>query len=136
MKLFLGMVGFSRRFTPNFANTFEPLTWLTRNDDKFQWTEKQEAAFIELRDVLLRYPNYEKQFHIFTDARAVAQAGALMQEREPGTNKFYAIAYRDRTLSETERCWPAVQIELGYSYPQSSASSANQNEPPPKHASR
>ncbi|EYC05456.1 hypothetical protein Y032_0082g1594 [Ancylostoma ceylanicum] len=118
VKRFLGMVGFFRKFIPNFANTAEPLTWLTRKDNKFQWTEKQEAASVELRDALLRkpilgYPDYKKSFHIFTDASAVAQAGALMQEYEVGTNKFYAIAYCSRTLTETERRWPVVQIELG-----------------------
>ncbi|KHJ97950.1 integrase core domain protein [Oesophagostomum dentatum] len=80
--------------------------------------ETQQAAFVELRDALLQkpilgYPNYEKPFHIFTDASSVAQAGALMQEHDSGPNRFYAMAYCSRTLSETERRWSAVQIELG-----------------------
>ncbi|RCN42765.1 hypothetical protein ANCCAN_11248, partial [Ancylostoma caninum] len=116
--IFLGMVGFFRKFIPNFANTAEPLTWLTRKDNKFKWTEAQEAAFIELRDALLQkpilgYPDYDKPFHIFTDASTVAQAGALMQEYELNTKKFYAVAYCSRTLSDSERRWPAVQIEMG-----------------------
>ncbi|EPB67268.1 hypothetical protein ANCCEY_13639 [Ancylostoma ceylanicum] len=45
-----GMVGFIRKFIPNFANTAEPLTWLTRKDNKSKWTEAREAAFVELRD--------------------------------------------------------------------------------------
>uniref|UniRef100_A0A7I5EED3 RNA-directed DNA polymerase n=1 Tax=Haemonchus contortus TaxID=6289 RepID=A0A7I5EED3_HAECO len=118
VKRFLGMVGFFRKFIPNFANIAEPLTRLTRKSKKFQWLEPQEAAFRELRDALINkpilgYPDYNKPFHIFTDASSVAQAGALMQEEQPGSNKFYAIAYCSRTLTETERRWPAVQIELG-----------------------
>ncbi|VDO88399.1 unnamed protein product, partial [Haemonchus placei] len=118
VKRFLGMVGFFRKFIPIFANIAEPLTWLTRKDNKFQWTDQQESAFITLRDALIQrpilgFPNYEKPFHIFTDASAVAQAGALMQEFEESQKRFYAVAYCSRTLSDTERRWPAVQIELG-----------------------
>ncbi|PIO58142.1 hypothetical protein TELCIR_20429 [Teladorsagia circumcincta] len=118
VKRFLGMVGFFRNFIPNFANIAEPLTWLTRKDKKFQWTDRQESAFVELRDALLQrpilgFPIYDKQFHIFTDASTVAQADALMQESDEGKNRFYAVAYCSRTLSETKRRWPVVQIELG-----------------------
>ncbi|KAK6031062.1 hypothetical protein OSTOST_02791 [Ostertagia ostertagi] len=45
------------------------------------------------------YPDYDKPFHIFTDASTVAQAGDLMQEEQVGSNKFYAIAYCSRTLT-------------------------------------
>ncbi|KAK6046750.1 integrase core domain protein [Cooperia oncophora] len=76
-------------------------------------TNDPPAKIRPYRKPILGFPNYDKQFHIFTDASAFAQAGALMQEFEENTNKFYAVAYCSRTLSETERRWPAVQIELG-----------------------
>lgn len=39
--------------------------------------------------------------------------GALMQEHFIGHQKFFAKAYCIRTLSDSERRWPAIQIELG-----------------------
>ncbi|KHJ88557.1 integrase core domain protein [Oesophagostomum dentatum] len=36
-----------------------------------------------------------------------------MQKYDESKNDYYAIAYCSRTLSETERRWPAIQIELG-----------------------
>uniref|UniRef100_A0A0N4VUL1 RT_RNaseH_2 domain-containing protein n=1 Tax=Haemonchus placei TaxID=6290 RepID=A0A0N4VUL1_HAEPC len=96
VKRFLGTVGFSRKFIPNSANKAEPLTRLTTKATNSNG-----------------YFNYNKPFHIFTNASSVAQAGALMQEEQHGSNKFYAIAYCSRTLRETERRWPAAHIELG-----------------------
>ncbi|RCN26277.1 hypothetical protein ANCCAN_27997, partial [Ancylostoma caninum] len=117
-KRFVGMVSFFRKFIPNFANIAEPLTRLTRKDNKFHWGGEQETAFKQLRNALLNrpilgYPYYNRPFHIFTDASTVAQAGALMQEDKMCAKTFYAIAYCSRTLSESERRWPANQIELG-----------------------
>ena len=42
---FLGLVGFSSRFIPDFATIAEPLRALTRNGVKFKWTEVQEKKF-------------------------------------------------------------------------------------------
>ena len=92
------MVGFFRKFIPNFAHIAEPLTRLTRKENKFVWGQEQQDAIVELRDALLRkpilgYPDYSKPFQIFTDASSVAQAGALMQKYDESKNEYYAIAY-------------------------------------------
>ena len=39
VKSFLGLVGFSSRFIPDFATIVELLRALTRNGVKFEWTE-------------------------------------------------------------------------------------------------
>ncbi|KIH68676.1 hypothetical protein ANCDUO_00985 [Ancylostoma duodenale] len=102
VKRFLGMVGFFRKFIPNFANTAEPLTWLTRKDNKFKWTEIQEAAFIQLRDALLQkpilgYPDYDKPFHIFTDANTVNVLVLLLITRGFAPEDILVIClYRDQ----------------------------------------
>ena len=38
---FLGLVGYYRQFIKNFAKTAKPLTLLTRQQVKFEWTPKQ-----------------------------------------------------------------------------------------------
>ena len=51
VRSFLGLVGFSTRFIPDFATVAEPLTrlWaLTRKGDKFEWNEEEEPAFQNL----------------------------------------------------------------------------------------
>ena len=42
---FLGLVQYSAKFLPNFAEVAEPLRILTRKDQKFTWGEDQKEAF-------------------------------------------------------------------------------------------
>lgn len=117
VKRVLGKAGFYRRHIENFAMIVEPLLRLTRSDSSFEWGEEQQKAFEQIKDLLskspnLVFPDYTKPFHIFTDASTVGQGGVLMQKNEV-TGTFSAISYCSRTLSASERKWPAVQIELG-----------------------
>ena len=42
---FLGLVGYYRKFVQNFSKITTPLTNLTRNVSKYEWTELCEEAF-------------------------------------------------------------------------------------------
>ena len=54
VRSFLGLVGFSSRFIPDFATIAEPLRALTRNGVKFEWTKVQENAFQTLKEQLAK----------------------------------------------------------------------------------
>nr|CAD2193280.1 unnamed protein product [Meloidogyne enterolobii] len=117
VKHVVGMASFFRKHIPNFSTIVEPLTRLTKKEKNFEWGEEQNNAFNKIKEILtqepvLIFPDYEKPFHIFTDASTVGQGGALMQKNEENKT-FDAIAYCSRTLSMSERRWPAVQAELG-----------------------
>jgi hypothetical protein len=117
IKHVVGMASFFRKHVPNFSTIVEPLTRLTRKEGKFEWGEEQDEAFTKVKQILsekpvLIFPNYDKVFHIFTDASNVGQGGALMQYNEE-LSVYQAIAYCSRTMSASERKWPAVQAELG-----------------------
>ena len=43
------MVGYFRRFVEGFSRIAAPMTWLTRKGVKFEWNEKCENAFQELK---------------------------------------------------------------------------------------
>lgn len=118
VRRFVGMSGFFRKFIPNFSERAEPLTRLTKKNQKFVWAEEQQNAVDELSEALtnkpiLTFPDYDKPFHIFTDASAVAQGAALMQTVGEDEKDFAAIAFISRTLADTETRWPAVHTELG-----------------------
>uniref|UniRef100_A0A914GZL9 RNA-directed DNA polymerase n=1 Tax=Globodera rostochiensis TaxID=31243 RepID=A0A914GZL9_GLORO len=109
------MASFFRKHIPNFSTIVEPLTRLTKKEHKFQWSAEQQSALDKIKEILtsapiLAFPDYNKPFHVFTDASLVGQGGALMQKDE--NNLFHAIAYCSRTLSSAERKWPPVQVEL------------------------
>ena len=81
----LGMVGFYRHHIPSFAQRTSHLRELLQKDRKFQLTAQVEAEFNDLiaaltgPDVLLRYPDWSKPFHVLTDASQLGVGAVLMQ---------------------------------------------------------
>ena len=70
---FLGLVGYYRRFIKNFAKIAKPLTLLTHQQVKFDWTLTDYDAFLKLKDSIiqapiLQYPNMNKRYIAYTDA--------------------------------------------------------------------
>ena len=53
---FLGLVGYYRRFIPQFAQIAAPLTNLTKKDTPFTWSLREGEAFQQLKGVLLHAP--------------------------------------------------------------------------------
>ena len=87
VRQFLGLVGYYRKFVPKFADIARPLTNLTKQDVKFEWSEKCQKTFQLLKDMLLKepvlkYPDPSKPYTLFTDASKYAWACVLTQEYE------------------------------------------------------
>jgi Reverse transcriptase (RNA-dependent DNA polymerase) len=56
IRSFLGMAGYYRRFVHGFLQLARPLTTLLHKGVKFEWGEKQERSFQELKDRLVSAP--------------------------------------------------------------------------------
>ena len=87
IKQFLGLVGYYRKFIPRFADIARPMTNLTRQNTPFEWTIQCQASFEMLKDALitspmLKYPDPNKPYTLFTDASKHAWACVLTQEYE------------------------------------------------------
>ena len=85
IKQFLGLVGYYRKFIPRFADIARPMTNLTRKDQEFIWTDQCQASFELLKELLmiepiLRYPDPNKPYVLYTDASKYAWACVLTQE--------------------------------------------------------
>ena len=83
-KQFLGLVGYYHKFIPRFADISRILTKLTHKDAKFNWTQECEKCFHMLKDYLqkapiLKYPDPEASYTLYTDASKYAYAGILTQ---------------------------------------------------------
>ena len=50
------MVNFSERYIPNLATKTEPLRKLTKKNAKFEWTNKEENCFNDLKKSLTNEP--------------------------------------------------------------------------------
>ena len=102
---FIGMLGFNKKFMSRFADAARPLTMLTTRNSKFTWTNNCQTGFEYLKTALtksliLKYPNPNKRYVIFTDASDQAAAAVLTQEYtdEDGQIKDMPIAYLSATI--------------------------------------
>ena len=73
VRAFLGLVGYYRKFIKGFAKIAQPLTLLTRQQVKFEWSPEHHTAFLHLKEALvqapiLHYPNPDKKYIVYTDA--------------------------------------------------------------------
>ena len=86
---------------------------LLKKEQPFEWTEKQQTAFDRLKarlieEPILRYPDFNLPFVIFTDASKTG-LGAVLSQRKDG--KEYVVAYASRTTNKSEENYPITDLE-------------------------
>jgi len=104
---FVAFMNYYRRFIKDFAHHAIHITRLTRKNTPFIWTENCEKAFNYLRDALLspkilKYPDFDKQFCITTDASKLA-CGAVLSQDYNGIQLPIAFASRSFTKGESNK---------------------------------
>ncbi|TYK29096.1 DNA/RNA polymerases superfamily protein [Cucumis melo var. makuwa] len=100
VRSFLGLAGYYRHFIEDFSRLALPLTALTRKNAKFEWSDKCEQSFLELKKRLvtapiLALPVTGKDYVIYCDASRLGLGCVLMQDGN-------VIAYASRQLKEHE----------------------------------
>ncbi|XP_078234076.1 uncharacterized protein LOC144583658 [Pogona vitticeps] len=116
VKSFLGLVGYYRKFIPRFSEIAAPLTDLMRKktDDRIPWTSDCEEAFQRLKEALINYPvlrapDFDREFIIYTDASNSGVGAVLCQEDENGDQ--HPVSYLSRKLQKGERHLATVEKE-------------------------
>ena len=80
IRSFLGLAGYYRRFIEDFSRIAAPMTRLTRKEVKFEWDDRCEEAFQELKRRLtsapiLIVPDRGQGYTVYCDA---SRAGLVM----------------------------------------------------------
>lgn len=114
IKSFLGLVGYYRKFIPQFAKISKPLTKLLNKEAKFEWTDACQESFQNLKSALtsepiLQYPDFNKPFVLTTDASNVAISSVLSQDEN---GKDFPVSYYSRTLNKAEQNYSTTGKEL------------------------
>jgi len=114
VRSFLGLVNYYHRFVPNMATIAEPLYALMKKNVHYKWSEQCQKAFeqikeILVRDPILRYPNFEREFILHTDASDVGVGAVLAQLDDDG--KEYVVSYASRSLSKEEKNYTVTERE-------------------------
>ena len=118
---FMGLTNYYRKFIHNYAKVAKPLHQLVSGENAklkrtaVKWTEECERSFLELKDLcsntpVLAYPDYTKNFKLYTDASESGLGAVLTQVKEDGKER--PIAYASRTLSKSERNYDAHKLEF------------------------
>ena len=114
LQSFLGLCNYYRRFVKGFSRTAAPLNQLLKADQKFQWSDKCQQAFHDLKQALtdhpvLVFPNFQKEFLLYTDASDSAVVYILGQLDDDGKERV--VAYGGRSMNTSERKWGITDKE-------------------------
>ncbi|GJU85467.1 putative reverse transcriptase domain-containing protein [Tanacetum coccineum] len=111
IRQFLGLAGYYRRFIEGFSKIAKSMTKLTQKNVKFDWGEKEEAAFQLIKQKLcsapiLALPKGSENFIVYCDASHKGLGAVLMQNEK-------VIAYASRQLKIHEKNYTTHDLELG-----------------------
>ncbi|KAA3466091.1 DNA/RNA polymerases superfamily protein [Gossypium australe] len=110
VRSFLGLARYYRQFVKDFSMIATPLTKLLLKDVKFEWSEKCQQSFKQLKALLteapmLVQPESGKEFIDYSDASLNGLDCVLMQEGK-------VIAYASRQLKPHEKNYLTHDLEL------------------------
>ncbi len=118
VRSFLGLVGWYRRFIPDFATIAAPLTDLLSKAGKnpVKRTEACESAFNTLKDKMcsepvLRRPDFNQRFLVQVDASDKG-IGALLAQGSTGAEKL--MVFLSRKLLPRETRYSTIEKERYY----------------------
>ncbi|EXX52028.1 gag-pol fusion protein [Rhizophagus irregularis DAOM 197198w] len=111
---FFGLASYYRRFVPGFSRIATPLNKLLKKGVAYNWGEKQQVAFEQLKQTLITspilvFPDFNKQFILLTDASTFGLGVILSQLDEDGNDRV--IAYASRTCNKAESNYSATELE-------------------------
>jgi len=112
---FLGLANYYHRFIEGFASIARPLHDMVKKDQKWEWTEKQDKAFEELKrrfteEPVLAAPDLDKKMRVEVDASDYAMGRVLSMECEDGL--WRPVAFLSKSLNETERNYEIHDKEM------------------------
>ena len=122
-QIFMGLIGYYRKFVPRFSDMARPITNLTRKKVDWDWSDTCTLTFNMLKEFLfnepvLIYPDPNKDYYLFTDASKFGWAGVLTQLLDkldgiPDTKKviYHPVQYVSGLFRGSQLGWAALTKE-------------------------
>jgi hypothetical protein len=110
LRRFLGMVNYYRDMWKRRSHILAPLTALCGKTVTWKWTKECTEAFESIkrsmaRETLLNFPDFNKEFHIYTDASDYQLGAVIMQDDKP-------LAFYSRKLNKAQKNYTTGEQEL------------------------
>ena len=104
------MVNYYRDMWKRRSHICAPLTNMVGVNAKFEWGSEQQKAFDEMKrliakETLLTFPNFNEEFHIYTDASDYQLGAVIMQNNKP-------LAFYSRKMDKAQRRYTTGEQEL------------------------
>ena len=99
---------------PNLASVTAPLCSLLRKDSEWMWTNQQEMAFQQVKNLLLSPPvlahySTERETFLATDASNAGLGAVLFQTQDDKSRR--PVCYISRSLTDAERNYAVIEKE-------------------------
>ena len=104
------MINYYRDMWKRRSHYSAPLTGMVSKTAKFVWGAEQQQAFDQIkkvisRETLLSFPDFNKEFHIYTDASDYQLGAVIMQDNKP-------LAFYSRKLNSAQKRYTTGEQEL------------------------
>ena len=110
----LGLAKYMGKFIPNLSSRTSVLWALLVQDAEWQWQPEHEAAWIDLKAVLmaepvLQYFDDSQAVRLSCDASKDGLGAALLQQRD---GVWMHVAYASRAMTRTEQNYAQIEKEM------------------------
>ena len=112
---FLGLTNYYGWFVKDFAKIAKPLYKMTRKETKWNWEERQQKAFEELKkrfmtEPVLVTPDLDKEMRVKTDVLDFATGRMLSMKCED--KRWRPVTYISKSLNEAEKNYEIHDKEI------------------------
>ena len=112
---FLGLANYYRWFVNDFAMIAKPLYEMTRKNKKWNWGERQQKVFEELKkrfttEPVLVTPDLDREMRVEADASDFAMGEILLMKCKD--EKWRPVAYISKSLNEAKRNYEIHDKEM------------------------
>jgi RNase H-like domain found in reverse transcriptase len=110
LKRFLGMINYYRDMWQRRSHILAPLTAMCSAEAKFVWNDKEQKVFKDIkaiisRETLLAYPDFSKDFHVYTDSSDYQLRAVIMHVDRP-------LAFYNRKHNGAQKRYTTGEQEL------------------------
>lgn len=114
---FLGLCGTARIWIKNYSARARPLTELIRHDVPFEWDERRQTAFEDLKQAItsppvLRPINYQSEHPIVLSVDTSKTAVGFILSQKDHTGKKHPARYGSIPMNEREARYSQPKLEL------------------------
>lgn len=123
LKGFLGATGFYRKFVKDYAKIAYPMIRYLKKGSKINTNDPEYRQAFEIlklnimKHPILKFPNFNKPFTLFTDASNYAIGAVLTQEGQPVCYASRSLNDHEKNYSVTDKEFLAIVWAVGYFRP-------------------